>query len=174
MFNIIACFISGDNREYEESIVSILDEAIASQKSCVLSSCHSLCSMQNKHKMRDGTSVYYSKPRSGGFSACHSSPRHGRGQARRGQWPFLQSIVSCEPGLECKLSPASARLPRPPWERRLTPASASPFPSLAKTPEDGNNGGQGGLGWGKRESKDNPTNTHLWSETFHLNFLPGL
>ena len=57
------------------------------------------------------------------------------------------------------VSAASARLPRPPWEWRLSPASASPSPSLAKTPEDGNNGGQGGLGWGKGESQDNPADT---------------
>ena len=63
-----------------------------------------------------------------------------------GSGRFCKVLSVQRPGLA---SVSSLGQPRPPWEWRLSPASASPSPSLAKTPEDGNNGGQGGLGWGR-------------------------
>ena len=100
--------------------------------------------------MRDGASVYYSKLRVECSVQCLSLLT-GEGSGR-----FCKVLSVQRPGLA---SVSSLGQPRPPWEWRLSPASASPSPSLAKTPEDGNNGGQGGLGWGKGESQDNPADT---------------
>ena len=164
MFNIIACFISGDNGEYEESIVSILDEAIASQKSsvlCLLATLSVQCKINTKCAMAQVFIIL--SPEVAGSVLVTPHPDTGEARPGEGSGRFCKVLSVVSLGQSQSASPASARLPRPPWERRLTPASASPFPSLAKTPEDGNNGGQGGLGWGNRESQDNPTNTHLWS-----------
>lgn len=100
---------------------------------------------------------------SGVFSACHSSLIEGSGR-------FCKVLSVQRPGSGQCQQPL-----RPPWEWRLSPASASPSPSLAKTPEDGNNGGQGGLGWGKENLKIiQLMDTHPWSQSFDLHFLPWI
>ena len=102
---------------------------------------------------------------SGVFSACHSSLIEGSGR-------FCKVLSVQRPGSGQCQQPL-----RPPWEWRLSPASASPSPSLAKTPEDGNNGGQGGLGWGKENLKIIHlinSDTHPWSQSFDLHFLPWI
>ena len=154
MFNIIACFISGDNREYEESIVSILDEAIASQKSsvlCLLATLSVQCKINTKCAMAQVFIIL--SPEVAGSVLVTPHPDTGEARPGEGSGRFCKvlSVVSLGQSVSShQPRPGSPGLPGSGGSRRPRPL---PSPASQKLPRMAITEGRAGWGGGRENLK---------------------